>query len=64
MKKVGDSAKTLNKQHFRPYVDQEGGINVYSSLTRKQVRILFTLRSNHAGFGTYKAKIYNESLLF
>ena len=53
----------LNKQHFRPYVDQEGGINGYSSLTRKQRRILFSLRSNHAGYGTYKAEIYGESLL-
>ncbi|KAK2702267.1 hypothetical protein QYM36_019129 [Artemia franciscana] len=63
MENVADSAKTLNKQHFRPYVDQEGGINVYSSLTRKQGRILFRLRSNHAGFGTYKPKIYGESPL-
>ncbi|KAK2718723.1 hypothetical protein QYM36_005901 [Artemia franciscana] len=33
---------------------------IYSKLSRKQIRIIFRLRSGHAGYGVFKARMFGE----
>ncbi|KAK2702796.1 hypothetical protein QYM36_018613 [Artemia franciscana] len=33
---------------------------IYSKLSRNQIRIIFRLRSGHAGYGVFKARMFGE----